>query len=170
MKRIFASTLALAIGTTGAIAGSHSTDGEMKAEGDMATETHMSDGTNAMPITEMDGAELIRTRDITGGDIYTMNEANDEGSAWDADTMYTEVGAEWNDIGEIEDLVLSKDGKIIGIVAEVGGFLDIGDKHVVIDVSDLKLVPVDNMTYAYVTRLNEEDLEAMEGVDEGYWN
>jgi len=59
---------------------------------------------------------------------------------------------------------------VIGIVAEVGGFLDLGDKHVVLSVSDLSLVAVDDQTYAYVTRFNEEDLENLPDVDEGFWN
>lgn len=111
---------------------------------------------------------LIRSRDITGGNVYTTDAANDEG--WDSANMYDSVESGWNEIGEIEDLVLTEDGKIKGIVAEVGGFLDVADKHVVIDVEDLNLVAVDDTTYAFVTRLNEEELEAMEDVDEGFWN
>ncbi len=113
--------------------------------------------------------ELIRSRDITGGAVYTTNEANDEGEGWDM-TEYDEVDSEWNQIGEIEDLVMSQDGKLTGIVVEVGGFLDIGDKHVLLSVKDAKLVPVDNMSYTFVTRFNEEDIEAMNGVDEAFWN
>lgn len=116
----------------------------------------------------MDSAELIRTRDITGGAIYTVNEANDEG--WEMDWTFNEMEQNLNEIGEIEDIVLSKDGQFKGIVAEVGGFLDIGDKHVMIPVSDVKLVAVDDQTYAYVTRLNEEQLEELPSVDEGFWN
>ena len=112
--------------------------------------------------------DLIRSRDITGGAVYTTNAADDEG--WDGDMMYDTVGSDWNQIGEIEDIVLSKDGQLTGIVAEVGGFLDIGDKHVVISVDDVNLVAVDDMSYAFVTRLSEEELESMQGVDEGFWN
>ncbi|MGY9048880.1 hypothetical protein P775_22620 [Puniceibacterium antarcticum] len=66
--------------------------------------------------------------------------------------------------------ILSRDGKMIGIVGEVGGFLDVGDKHVAIAVNDVSLMAVDDQEYAYVTRLNEEDLEELPGVDEGFWN
>ena len=128
----------------------------------------MADGSTTTDMS--DPAQLIRTRDITGGPVYTMNEARDEGSVWDADTMYEEVSADWNQIGEIEDIVLNHSGEVVGIVAEVGGFLDIGDKHVMIEVSDLSLVAVDDVSYSYVTRWNEEELEEMEGVDEAFWN
>jgi hypothetical protein len=116
---------------------------------------------------DWDRADLIRTRDITGGNVYTTNEADDEG--WDADFTYDGIGTDWNQIGEIEDVVLDRGGQVIGIVAEVGGFLDIGDKHVLIETTDLNLVAVDDLTYAYVTRLNEEDLEALPDIDEAFW-
>jgi hypothetical protein len=54
---------------------------------------------------------------------------------------------------------LTADGDFAGIVGEVGGFLDIGDKHVYIEIDNIKLVPIDDGSYAFVTRLNEEDLE-----------
>lgn len=111
---------------------------------------------------------LIRSRDITGGNIYTLNEADDQG--WDPELTYNSLGNDWKQVGEIEDLVLTSDGMVTGIVAEVGGILDIGDKHVMISVQDLNLVAVDDLTYAYVTRYNEKDMEEMAGVDEGFWN
>lgn len=117
-------------------------------------------------MSDMQG-ELIRTRDITGGAIYTTSEANDEG--WE-DASFDGVNSNWNQIGEIEDVVLSKNGKMTGIVAEVGGFLGLADKHVVLSVDDAKLVPVDDASYAFVTQFNEEQLEEMNGVDEGFWN
>ena len=151
MKTLATSLAVLAIGAGAAIAESHT----------------MAEGMSSEDMSGMQG-NLIRSRDITGGNIYSMVEADDEG--WDSTVMWDEIGADWNDIGEIEDLVLSKDGKVTGIVAEVGGFLDIADKHVVISVEDLNLVAVDDRTYAYVTRLSEEQLESLPGVDEGFWN
>ncbi len=132
--------------------------------------------TTTAATSEMDYASLIRTRDITGGAIYTTNEAYDEGS-WgrDGDTTwgwseYDAVGADWNQIGEIEDIILDKSGQMVGVVAEVGGFLDIGDKHVMLKVSDVDLVPVDDQTYSLITRYNEEQLEELPSVDEGFWD
>lgn len=130
-------------------------------------ESHVMSPMASADLSGMQG-DLIRSRDIVGGTIYTTNEANDEG--WDSATVYDAVGPEWNQIGEIEDIVLSRDGQMIGLVAEVGGFLDIGDNHVMISVGDVSLVAVDDQSYAYVTRLNEEDLESLEGVDEGFWD
>ncbi|WOI55237.1 PRC-barrel domain-containing protein [Palleronia sp. LCG004] len=153
MKLLTVSALAMGLATTGAYAQSSS---------DSAAGDAMSSGT----ATASDGAQLIRTRDITGGNIYTTGDASD----WTDGEMYDGVGENWNDIGEIEDIVLDQSGQMVGIVAEIGGFLDIADKHVMIPLENVNLVAVDDQTYAYVTNRTEEELEQMEDVDEGFWN
>lgn len=147
MKMFTATTLALGLAASGAMADAHM---PMNDSADL----------NAMQ------GDLIRTRDITGGTIYALAETD----TWDNTAPYSEVGADWTAIGEIEDIVLSRDGQMIGIVGEIGGFLDIGDKHVMISISDVSLVAVDDQSYSYVTRLTEEQLEELEGVDEGFWD
>ena len=122
----------------------------------------------ALAEAHMDTADLIRTRDITGGDIYTLNGPMDE-DTW-GNYEAEGVGPDWNDIGEIEDIILDRQGNMIGVVAEIGGFLDIGDKHVLIPVADIRLSPVDDKTFVIVTRKTEEQLEEMESVDEGWWD
>ena len=111
---------------------------------------------------------IVRTRDLTDSNIYTTSQAYDEG-AW-FDMTFDDVDSGWNEIGEVEDVVLDRNGKLVGIVAEVGGFLDVADKHVMIDVKDIKFVPAEEPGhYIVVTRQNEEQLEAMAGLDEGWW-
>lgn len=173
MKLFSTTALVLTVAATGALADNHSNMNAMDSTldntmddttqvADYATETKMDSA------DKMDTAELIRTRDITGGAIYTLNGAAVD--TWDSKMTLTEVSDEWTEIGEIEDIVLSKSGEFKGIVAEIGGFLDIGDKHVMISIEDVQLVAIDDQSYAYVTRLSEEELESMEGVDEGFWN
>lgn len=183
MKLIGSTAIAMALAATTAFAQSDSNEEmensndttQVESSGEASMSENNSDSGGSMDwdkssqeMQQMQG-ELIRSRDVTGGAVYTTNEAHDEGEAWDM-TTYDEVASEWNQIGEIEDLVMSQDGKLTGIVVEVGGFLDIGDKHVLLSVKDAKLVPVDDMSYTFVTRFNEEDIEAMNGVDEAFWN
>jgi len=47
---------------------------------------------------------------------------------------------EWDDIGEVDDVVLSFDGNVRGVVLGVGGFLGIGEKDVAIPMDQLKVV------------------------------
>ena len=112
--------------------------------------------------------DLIRTRDITGGEIYTMNQTP-EGDAW-MNLSVSSIDDNYTDIGEIEDIILNKDGQMVGIVAEIGGFLDIGDKHVMINLEDVSLQALDDGSYVVITRKTEEELEQMEGVDESVFN
>lgn len=113
-----------------------------------------------------EGSEQFRARDLTGNNVYTTNTYVEDD--WDLDAEVTDIETAYSNIGEIEDLVLDADGKLIGIVAEVGGFLDIGDKHVMLPVEDLQVVSSAGEPY-YVTRLTEEQLEELEGVDQGWW-
>jgi PRC-barrel domain len=142
MKRFASFAMAAAMGATPVLA-----------------ETHMG---------EVDYAQLIRTRDITGGEVYTFATPLDDDTwgAYEADA----IGNDWNEIGEIEDVILDRSGQMIGVVAEVGGFLDIGDKHVMIPVENLRLTPIDDRNYAIVTRYTEEQLEELQSVDEGWWD
>ena len=151
MKFLTASVLAMTVAAGGAMA----QDGTMKSAAD-----------NSAAMSEMKD-DLIRSRDITGGSIYTWDAADDEG--WSS-AEYDEVGTDWNEIGEIEDLVLDKDGQLVGVVAEVGGFLDIADKHVLIAIKDVRLVPVDDREMVLLTRMNEEEMEQLPSVNEGFWN
>ncbi|WP_261395755.1 PRC-barrel domain-containing protein [Salipiger bermudensis] len=152
----------------------------------------------------MDEDGLIRSRDITGGAVYAINEdaamgeaevaegdaameaeSETEMAGTDADAemetetdmasaggmgSYTEIGDNWQNVGEIEDIVFTADGKIEGVVAEVGGFLDIGDKHVHISLSDVQLMPIDDGSYALVTNYTKEQLMDMPDVDESAMN
>ncbi|MHA3977256.1 PRC-barrel domain-containing protein [Halovulum sp. GXIMD14794] len=188
MKRFAVSTAALMLAATPLMADNHDAGDKIEnaAEGAAANIENAAEGAataagnaaqdvandaeaaaeNAETMAEnaagLNDAELIRTRDITGGEVYTVA----EGESWDA---IDAIGDGWNDIGEIEDVVLSRDGQLKGIVAEVGGFLDIADKHVMLEVKDMKLVPVDDREYAIVTRMTEEELEQLPEVDEGFW-
>ncbi|SDY87072.1 PRC-barrel domain-containing protein [Citreimonas salinaria] len=64
-------------------------------------------------------------------------------STWSYDTLYAEgwsvenmfdeteiIDASGEDVGDVENVVFSNDGQVLGIIAQVGGFWDIGDTHV----------------------------------------
>ena len=133
--------------------------------GPVLAEAHMAD---------MDG--LIRTRDITGGPVYSVADRYDEatwGTYGDVDPYDYNAygyGTDYRQIGEIEDVILDAQGQLVGIVAEVGGFLDIGDKHVMVPVQDVRLTAVDDASLSYITRLSEEQLEELPSVDEAWFD
>ncbi|MBX9454858.1 MAG: PRC-barrel domain-containing protein [Rhizobium sp.] len=57
-------------------------------------------------------------------------------------TDMVQVGAEkdWDDVGEINDVILGRDGQIKAVILGVGGFLGIGEKSVAIPMQDVKFV------------------------------
>lgn len=50
--------------------------------------------------------------------------------------VYSRTGEE---IGDVEDLIANKDGELIAVIAEVGGFWDIGDTHVSVPWSEIEM-------------------------------
>lgn len=64
-------------------------------------------------------------------------------SSWNYDPLYAEgwsvenmfdltevIDATGEDIGDVENVIFSNDGEVVGIIAQVGGLWDIGDTHV----------------------------------------
>jgi sporulation protein YlmC with PRC-barrel domain len=49
-------------------------------------------------------------------------------------------------IGNVNDMLFDKNGKILGLIVGVGGFLGIGEKNVAIDMSAFEVAPADSGT------------------------
>ena len=68
--------------------------------------------------------------------------------------------ANLSEVGGVEDVILSVDGQMLGLTTDVGGFIGIGDKTVMILLEDIRLVrPADGSDMTIVTRLGLEALE-----------
>ena len=53
------------------------------------------------------------------------------------------IGPDNAQVGDVNDVLFDKSGKIIGLIVGVGGFLGIGEKSVAIDMSAFQPVPAD---------------------------
>ncbi len=75
------------------------------------------------------GSELIGKR------LYVSEaEVEDDG-------MFDETArAEWDDVGEINDILISQDGEVKAVLLDIGGFLGIGEKRVAVSMDELKFV------------------------------
>ena len=56
------------------------------------------------------------------------------------------IGPDNAQIGNVNDLLFDKNGKILAFIVGVGGFLGIGEKSVAIDMSAFQVVPADTGT------------------------
>jgi sporulation protein YlmC with PRC-barrel domain len=76
----------------------------------------------------------VEASDFIGSRIYATNTM--------PTTDAVAVGAEkdWDDVGEINDVILGRDGQIKAVILGVGGFLGIGEKSVAIPMQDVKFV------------------------------
>jgi hypothetical protein len=115
-------------------------------------------------ITGEQYANAIRADEAIEADVYSMNESYDE-AAWGANDWYDEVGADWENVGEVEDIIISRNGRVIGLVVETGGWLDIGDESYVID---LRMVG-EGDDIDFVTRLSQEQMEAQPRAPQDSW-
>ncbi len=74
-------------------------------------------------------------------------------------------GADGKEIGEIEDVVLNMDGTVAAVALEVGGFLGIGEKDVLVDWSALEITAQDGGIRITAPTLTREVLEQAAAVD-----
>jgi hypothetical protein len=58
----------------------------------------------------------------------------------DADKALDKASGDWDDIGEINNLIVSRDGSVKAVVVGVGGFLGMGEKNVALKMSELKFL------------------------------
>ena len=140
----------------------------MSATPALAIAQGMSGNTGTMTDSDMDN--IVRTSEITDAEVYTLQPDYDMG-IWDETDYYDTVETEWDQIGNVTDVALSPDGQITGIIVETGGFLDIGDSHVVLSLADdVKLASMDgDADFAFVTPLSEEELQDLPQVGENWW-
>lgn len=76
----------------------------------------------------------VEASDFIGSRIY----ATDTMPA--TDTVAVGAEKDWDDVGEINDVVLGRDGQIKAVILGVGGFLGIGEKSVAVPMQDVKFV------------------------------
>lgn len=83
--------------------------------------------------TDMFASELIGMR------VYSTENDVDQ-------MMPMTAGAEteWDDIGEINEIVISPDGQVAAVIVGVGGFLGMGEKDIALDISQIKLMRESN--------------------------
>ncbi|MCO6187775.1 PRC-barrel domain-containing protein [Rhizobium sp. L1K21] len=100
--------------------------------------------------SEVRVGNVISLRDWDTDSLY--------GSTWSAEALfdrnvYSPGGEE---IGDVEDLIVGSDGTLLALVAEVGGFWDIGDTHVSIPWNQVSFRDDGSLTVP-VTEENADD-------------
>ncbi len=79
----------------------------------------------------------VRASDFIGKRVY-LTEADTTGMS---DTALADADTNWQDGGEISDLIISLSGDTEAVLVDFGGFLGMGEKTVALDLNQLSLVP-----------------------------
>ncbi|NNJ74677.1 MAG: PRC-barrel domain-containing protein [Anderseniella sp.] len=96
--------------------------------------------------------------DFIGKEIYTRE------TEWD-ENFFAKDGweTEWENIGQVENIILNQDGSVRAVKLEVGGFLGIGSKHVAVPMSRLSFIRRDGEwdNYFLAVKTNKDELTKM---------
>lgn len=86
------------------------------------------------------GAVTFQEGDFFASDLIGMRIYNSETEV-DENMMIADGGEqEWDDIGEINDIIVSQDGEVTAVILGIGGFLGIGERDVAIDMDSIRIV------------------------------
>lgn len=122
--------------------------------GPALAEAHLSESAEAgakFSASSEQGA--VMASDLIGARLYTSED--------DIDENVFGLNDNWENVGEIHDIVLGKDGEVDQVIADIGGFLGIGEKSVAVSMSELKFVSdgEDSDEWFLVIKAAEGELE-----------
>ncbi len=75
----------------------------------------------------------VRASDFIGKRLYASEKPTDM-------TEYEGAQPDWNDIGEVNDVLMSREGSVDAVLVDIGGFLGMGEHQVAVDMSEIKFV------------------------------
>ncbi|WP_308917672.1 PRC-barrel domain-containing protein [Jannaschia sp. LMIT008] len=100
------------------------------------------------PVDLQYGESYLATT-LIGTRVHVTEDTLDPRTPYPAGTV-----AEWDDIGEIGDLIVGVDGSLQAVVIDVGGFLGLGEKEVAVQWSSLVGVREDDDPQEYFLGMN----------------
>ncbi len=127
MKRILTTSAIVALMSGPVFAEAHMQKGEADAEAQATGTASYGDFASAQ------GLQGYRATDFIGKTIYIPEadaEAGTEGEL-------TDPSENWESVGDIGDIILSSDGQIQNVIADIGGFLGMGERQVAISMDEL---------------------------------
>ncbi|TKT75314.1 PRC-barrel domain-containing protein [Aquamicrobium sp. LC103] len=117
----------------------------------------------AAATTDEEATDQTQTSAIDRSTLTEVDEASISSDQLVGTTVY---GADDENIGSINDVVLSQDGNVEAVIVDVGGFLGIGAKPVAVGMENLAFMSdADDKMYLY-TEFDKEQLEAQPEYDE----
>ncbi len=127
------------------------------------------------PVMAQDATEQDKAKEMEASSTTTMEASSDSmssdineedmlASTFIGKTVYTSANDDAEAIGDVEDVVLDKSGKVDAVVVSVGGFLGIGDKSVALPFDRLSMEMKDGEQWI-VSDATSEELNQMAEFD-----
>lgn len=113
------------------------------------------------------GAVEFEQGDFYASNLIGMRIYNAEQSVDANQPVAAGAEAEWDDIGEINDIIVAQDGSVRAVILGVGGFLGLGERDVAVSMDDITVVRQDDdMNDRFlVVSTTKEALEALPEFD-----
>lgn len=104
----------------------------------------------------------VTNNDLLASEFIGMRVYSAEGDVDPEAIMIKDDQTDWDDIGEINEVILSRDGEVVAVIVGVGGFLGLGEKDVAMDMSQINVMREsdDADDFFLVIKSSAEALEA----------
>ena len=126
------------------------------AAGNAATQAADATGDAMDAATETDAAEVAEGTPVEGQIFEQSPNTYLASTLMDA----TILNASDEEVGDVNDMIITADGTVEGVVIGVGGFLGIGQKDVAVELSRVKMSTDENGDFVFNADLTKEELEA----------
>ena len=146
------------------------TDTEMSTDAETSTDADATMSTDAEPATPTPaptmgndmaiGSVGVMTTDFLASDLIGMRVYNVEDDVDASAPVMADAETEWDDIGEINDIIVTAEGNVSAVILGIGGFLGIGERDVSVPMSAITvLTEQDNGDRFLVVKTSKEELE-----------
>jgi len=113
---------------------------------------------------DAEDARAIGERGDSDMDANGMSAAERDRMRWTSSETFLAHRDSWEDVGSIDEIVMTMDGEIRGVLLDIGGFLGIGATTVMVSIEDLHFVTQDGDAddiddFEVVIAMSEDELE-----------
>lgn len=186
MKKLMMTTAIVAVTSFGAMAQTApdatapATQGQMQGQAQMNVPAFLVSDFTGMSLYTLDHDSVrdLRTRERAAPGAATDTQSGQMGHSyqdrsvrWTSSDLFVSHRDAWDNIGNIGDVVMTKDGEIRGVIVDVGGFLGMFAHTVMVSIDDLYFVaddtaPADGTAsdvrdFFVVATMSREQLEAL---------
>ncbi len=113
----------------------------------------------------MSGNMEVSADKIIGMNVYIQNPDMAADDTMDPAVGIADASDNWDDVGEVGDVLVSAEGEVNSVVIDAGGFLGMGERNVSVTMDQLQFIPdSDNEGDFFIVYTGDKAL--LEGTDE----